>query len=82
MKKWLLLSIALYSANIAAFPRANPVPGGIALVPIAALSGNAPIVQYEGNRVTVVPADGQWLALVGIPLEHNSQHPNIASANG
>ncbi len=69
MKKWLLLGITLYSANLAAFPRANPVPGGIALIPVAPLSDQMPIVQYEGNRVTVVPQDKQWVAVVGIPLD-------------
>lgn len=69
MKKWLLLSIALYSANLLAFPRENPVPGGIAQIPVAPLSNKPPIVQYDGKRVTVVAVDGQWMALVGIPLD-------------
>lgn len=69
MKKWLLLAIVLYSTNLAAFPRASPVPGGIALVPVAPLSGQLPIVQYDSQRVTVVPQGNQWVALVGIPLD-------------
>lgn len=69
MKKWLLFSLALYSSNVLAFPRENPVPGGIALLPIASLSAQAPIAQYAGKRVTVVPMDSYWVALVGIPLD-------------
>lgn len=69
MKKWLLLSMALYSCNALAMPRENPVPGGIAHLPIAPLSAQAPLVQYEGKRVTVVPLDAYWVALVGIPLD-------------
>lgn len=70
MKKWLLLGIALCSSAAAAFPHANPVPGGIAIVPLPGQSAQPPIVQYAGHRVTVVPQDnGQWTALVGIPLK-------------
>jgi murein DD-endopeptidase MepM/ murein hydrolase activator NlpD len=69
MKKWFLLGIALYSSATAAFPHANPVPGGIAIIPLPGESAQPPIVQYAGHRVTVVPQDnGQWQALVGIPL--------------
>ncbi|QTR48765.1 peptidoglycan DD-metalloendopeptidase family protein [Candidatus Thiothrix anitrata] len=69
MKKWLLLSLVLYSGQLLAFPRANHVPGGIAIIPVANASVTAPAVQYQGKRVTVAQQDGQWLALVGIPLD-------------
>lgn len=69
MKKWLLLGITLYSTNLAAFPHANPVPGGIAVVPVAPLSDPLPIVQYGNQRVTVVAQGNQWIALVGISLD-------------
>jgi Membrane proteins related to metalloendopeptidases len=77
MKKWLLLSMALYSANVLALPRENPVPGGIVHIPIAPLSDPAPIVQYAGNRVTVVPQDSQWLAIIGIPLDAEGDTQNV-----
>lgn len=82
MKKWLLLGIALYSANLAAFPRANPVPGGVALVPLAPASGQPPIVQYAGSRVTVMPIDNQWMALVGIPLDAEAGTQSLRLQNG
>ena len=82
MKKWLLLSVALYSSSLLAFPHENPVPGGIAMVPIAPLSGNTPIVQYEGNRVTVVPLESEWVALVGIPLAADAGTQQLNIANG
>lgn len=69
MKKWLFLGIALYSTQLAAFPRANPVPGGVAVLPVAPLSDKPPIVQYAGKRVTVVPQGDQWQALIGLPLD-------------
>lgn len=82
MKKWLLFSIVLYSANLAAFPRANSVPGGIAQIPVSPLSGSPPIVQYEGVRVTVAPVDNQWMALVGIPLDATAGTQALYLQNG
>lgn len=70
MKKYLLLGITLYSGTVFAFPHANPVPGGIAIIPIMSQSTQPPIVQYAGHRVTVIPqGNGQWNAIVGIPLK-------------
>lgn len=82
MKKWLLASLVLYSAQATAFPRANPVPGGIAIIPLGAASGQPPIVQYEGVRVTVVPDGNQWVALVGIPLEAEAGEQTLRLSNG
>ncbi|UJS23811.1 peptidoglycan DD-metalloendopeptidase family protein [Thiothrix winogradskyi] len=82
MKKWLLLSIALYSSHILAMPRENPVPGGIAHLPIAPLSAQAPLVQYEGKRVTVVPQDAHWVALVGIPLDAEGDTQTVQLQGG
>ena len=82
MKKWLLLSMAFYSANLLAFPHANPVPGGIAIIPVAPLSGKAPIVQYAGNRVTVVPMDAEWVAIVGIPLDADAGTQQLNTSVG
>ena len=82
MKKCLLLGIMLYSSAVAAFPRANPVPGGIAIIPLEGQFAQPPIVQYAGHRVTVVPQNnGQWIALVGIPLK-TSAGTNSIRVNG
>lgn len=82
MKKCLLLSVALYSANVLAFPRENPVPGGIVEIPLAPLSDKTPIVQYAGNRVTVVPLASQWVALVGIPLDAEAGTQQLSTSTG
>ena len=48
-------------------PRAATVPGGVARVRLGAAE-QAPRARLEGNRVLVVREDGEWIALVGIPL--------------
>jgi murein DD-endopeptidase MepM/ murein hydrolase activator NlpD len=52
-------------------PRPSQVPGGVALLPIAAEAadrGAAPRVRYHGDRVLVLPQEDHWLAVVGIAL--------------
>lgn len=65
-------------------PRAEPVPGGIVVIPLAAhpvpdndwwskvaqdTTPVAPIAHYNGQRVLITPAPRGWLAIVGIPLD-------------
>ncbi|MDP1707943.1 MAG: peptidoglycan DD-metalloendopeptidase family protein [Gammaproteobacteria bacterium] len=51
-------------------PQAEPVPGGIAILPLAAGSSDrAPQVSFNGVRVLVVREGGQWQAVVGLPLD-------------
>jgi len=49
-------------------PQAELVPGGVAIVPLAATSAPAPQVLFEGNRAMVLPQEDHWIAVVGIPL--------------
>ena len=72
MKPALLLLCALLSGLAAAtpqeWPRASPVPGGVALVELEGSAETAPTVTFEGDRVMVLPREGGWVAIVGIPL--------------
>lgn len=52
-----------------AFPTQQAVPGGLVIIPLASQQQAAPVAYYAGQRVTVVPHEGQWQALVGIPLD-------------
>lgn len=58
---------ALGHAATAEFPRASPVPGGIALFRLGA-ARHAPLARMGAQRVLVVRDGGEWVALVGIAL--------------
>jgi murein DD-endopeptidase MepM/ murein hydrolase activator NlpD len=60
----LLLAPVLASA----LPRAEPVPGGVAVIPVGSSDQPAPRVDYRGHRAMVVAEDGHWNAIVGIGL--------------
>ena len=63
-----LLFSALVAVPPAGLPfRPAPVPGGIAVVALAA-SEQEPLVRYRGDRVLVRRDRQAWQALVGIPL--------------
>lgn len=49
-------------------PRESPVPGGIAVVPLAPDTDPAPQVFFQGERAMVVRQEGKWQAVVGLPL--------------
>lgn len=72
MKTALLIACVLLSGIADAipvdWPRASAVPGGVALVELEGTSDTPPTVTFEGDRVMVLPREGGWLAIVGIPL--------------
>jgi murein DD-endopeptidase MepM/ murein hydrolase activator NlpD len=51
-----------------ALPRAEPVPGGVAVIPLGSSDTPAPTVRYGGHNVMVVAEVGRWNAVVGINL--------------
>jgi len=65
----LLCLLAPMLAGAAAAPRDEPVPGGIALVPLAPASRPAPTARLSDTPVMVIARDGFWTAVVGIDLE-------------
>lgn len=72
-RRILLAAVALAAslcANAATHgqPRAASIPGGIAIVRLAPASDAAPQAFYDGRPVLVERRDGDWRALVGLPL--------------
>jgi len=65
----LILSGQLYSANALALPRANPVPGGVALIDIASTETPKPTVHLGKQQILVRPYGEMWQAVVGLSLE-------------
>ncbi|HEY5603732.1 MAG TPA: peptidoglycan DD-metalloendopeptidase family protein [Gammaproteobacteria bacterium] len=78
----ILLSPALLAAKL---PKAEAVPGGIAIVPLNIESASAPVVKFQDRRVMVVPDNkrkNHWLAITGIPLSaEKGKHQLAVEAN-
>ncbi|HEY5682735.1 MAG TPA: peptidoglycan DD-metalloendopeptidase family protein [Sulfuricaulis sp.] len=60
-----MLSVSVQAQML---PRENPVPGGIAIVPVAPDSEPVPRVYYDDRRVLIVSHAEKWRAVVGLPL--------------
>lgn len=66
---WVATPSAAQEAGYIARTLHQPVPGGVAAVPLG-VSDSPPVIQYNGARVMVVKdSDAQWVAVVGIDLK-------------
>lgn len=63
-------------------PQTSPVPGGVAVIPLATKSQAPPLVRYDQKRVMVLRTEGRWQAVVGIPLgaQPGIHHLEVAAA--
>jgi murein DD-endopeptidase MepM/ murein hydrolase activator NlpD len=68
---------ALPTASHAAtsLPTAEAVPGGVAVVELAAASAPRPSASFGGKPVLVVTRDEAWVAVVGIGLSADAAQP-------
>lgn len=69
--------VLLFSAHAIALPDHEPVPGGVAVIPID--NRDTQNLTFDGRRVMVVNEDGQHYAIVGLPLsitpgQHTLEH--------
>ena len=77
------LFAALLLASVARAASADTTwPGGIAKIELGAVAGAAPVVTYNDRRVLVMNADGQWHAVVGVPLDAAIGQATITVADG
>jgi len=70
MKRLLALSglLMTFAAAAQTLPRAEPVPGGVAVVPLDVKTPAMPRVYLGNSRVMVVQEEAKWFAVVGLPL--------------
>lgn len=81
-RMWALLTLLIGAAAYAQeLPHASPVPGGIAIVPLVPDTEPAPVVHFADQRVMVLPHDGRWEAVVGLPLTLEPGPQSITAQN-
>ncbi len=57
-------------------------PGGIAYIDLGPAEGTAPLVTYDHKRVLVRQTDGNWQAVIGVPLSKETGKASISLADG
>ena len=74
-----MLSNSLWAMSL---PEQAAIPGGVVIVPLSASDLAKPVVRYGKKSVAVVESDGQWVAVVGVPLdaEIGSQRLTVAQS--
>ena len=64
----LVLAAVATPAFAQTLPRADQVPGGVALVDIGPTSAARPTARFQGEPVMIVKHTDRWIAVVGLPL--------------
>lgn len=63
-------AVALLAASPSGIlPQFSAVPGGVVTLPIEAPASARPVATLDGARAMVLRDGGQWIAVVGIPLD-------------
>ncbi len=69
--RWLLavtFALTLPIAHALELPKANPVPGGVAIVPLGTQDKPVPTATFWGRRLITTKDGDRWVAVVGLPL--------------
>lgn len=78
----LTMSMASAAASAAApLPKAQPTPGGIAIIDIPIATTKQPELRYRKRPVMVVEDGDKWRAIVGIPLDTKPGTHYVENAN-
>lgn len=67
---------------LAALPKANPVPGGVAIVPLGAVQGEPKVTTSEGTSVLLSTDARGMVAVVGIPLAAQAGEASLTLRDG
>lgn len=67
-------ALLLTVGNAFALPRHAPVPGGVAVLKLDSTSSGEPAVRFNDIPQPVIRQNGQWFALIGIPLDTATGH--------
>ena len=66
--------LLLFPALAMAVPEHSPWPGGIAIIDVGPASAAAPEVYFDNRPVLIMRRDGNWQAVVGVPLSHDAKN--------
>ena len=76
--KYLILALLAFSQHAMGVPEHDPVPGGIALVPLTTDKN----VMFDGRMVMTTESDRGYVAVVGIPLSRSPGSFHLDTAEG
>lgn len=62
------MSSLMFAHTVNALPDSNPVPGGIAIIPLDTSDVKKPLVTFNKRPVAVTLHNNHWHAIVGLPL--------------
>jgi len=57
-------------------------PGGVAFIDLGAAKGTAPVVEFNGKRALVMNEDGNWRAVIGVPLSASVGRATVSLGDG
>jgi len=75
-------TIFILCACSEAMAQGSSWPGGIAFIDLGPASGTAPLVTYDNKRVLIMHKDGNWQAVIGVPLSKGAGKASISLADG
>lgn len=83
MRISVLLVSLLWPALLLALPTELPAPGGVAILSLGQ-ADTPPRASFNDQRVAVLPGDGGWTAVVGLPLslEPGDYRVEVTGADG
>ncbi len=83
-RRWTGLALLFLAtqATASVLPRADSVPGGVALIPLRWDAPSPPRVEYQGRRLMVLRDRDKWVAVVGIALSAKPGEHRISLLHG